>query len=316
MPPVTAPTPAYREITKGLRFPEGPVAMPDGSVLLVEIERQTLTRVAPDGKQTIVAKLPAAARTARRSGRTARPTSATTAASSGRRARPACARSTLAKDYQTRLDRPRRSRHRRGQDALHKGPNHKLNGPNDLVFDAHGGFYFTDLGKVRERDGTAAPSTTPRPTAQQIVEIAFPMITPNGCGLSPDGRTLYVAETQTGRVWAFDSRRPASSTGSAGPRPTAGGCWPASAATSCSIRWPSMRPATSASPRCSTGHHRHLARRQERAAHPDPGRPLLSPTSASAGPDLRTAFVTLSMTGRLIAFDWDGPGAKLNYLNT
>jgi len=27
-----------------------------------------------------------------------------------------------------------------------------LCGPNDIVFDAHGGFYFTDLGKVRERD--------------------------------------------------------------------------------------------------------------------------------------------------------------------
>ncbi len=32
-------------VTDGLRFPEGPVAMPDGSVLVVEIERKTLTRV-------------------------------------------------------------------------------------------------------------------------------------------------------------------------------------------------------------------------------------------------------------------------------
>ena len=34
-----------RVIATGLRFPEGPVAMKDGSVLLVEIERQTVTRV-------------------------------------------------------------------------------------------------------------------------------------------------------------------------------------------------------------------------------------------------------------------------------
>ena len=34
-----------REICRGLLFPEGPVAMEDGSVLLVEIERGTLTRV-------------------------------------------------------------------------------------------------------------------------------------------------------------------------------------------------------------------------------------------------------------------------------
>jgi gluconolactonase len=28
-----------REITSGLKFPEGPIAMPDGSVILVEIAR-------------------------------------------------------------------------------------------------------------------------------------------------------------------------------------------------------------------------------------------------------------------------------------
>ena len=45
----------FREISKGLRFPEGPIAMADGSVLLVEIERQTLSRVKPDGTVEVVA---------------------------------------------------------------------------------------------------------------------------------------------------------------------------------------------------------------------------------------------------------------------
>ena len=44
------------EIASGLRFPEGPVAMPDGSVLLVEIERRTLLRISPDGQKTNVAE--------------------------------------------------------------------------------------------------------------------------------------------------------------------------------------------------------------------------------------------------------------------
>src|SRR3982750_3663129 len=44
-----------RVITTGLRFPEGPVAMKDGSIVLVEIERQTITRVHPDGRTEIVA---------------------------------------------------------------------------------------------------------------------------------------------------------------------------------------------------------------------------------------------------------------------
>src|SRR5919204_473511 len=33
-------TTPHKEITTGLRFPEGPVAMPDGSVILVEIARE------------------------------------------------------------------------------------------------------------------------------------------------------------------------------------------------------------------------------------------------------------------------------------
>ena len=33
---------AFEEMTSGLQFPEGPIAMPDGSVVLVEIGRQRL----------------------------------------------------------------------------------------------------------------------------------------------------------------------------------------------------------------------------------------------------------------------------------
>ncbi len=50
-------TTPHKEITSGLKFPEGPIAMPDGSVILVEIARQTLTRVTPDGKQHVIANL-------------------------------------------------------------------------------------------------------------------------------------------------------------------------------------------------------------------------------------------------------------------
>src|SRR6202022_4858535 len=49
--------PAFKQIASGLRFPEGPVAMADGSVVLVEIERRTLSRVTPDGKVHVIAKL-------------------------------------------------------------------------------------------------------------------------------------------------------------------------------------------------------------------------------------------------------------------
>src|SRR3546814_2920883 len=45
------------ELATGLQFPEGPIAMDDGSIVLVEIARGTLTRVSPDGSVTVVAEL-------------------------------------------------------------------------------------------------------------------------------------------------------------------------------------------------------------------------------------------------------------------
>jgi sugar lactone lactonase YvrE len=50
-------TPVVTRIASGLRCPEGPVAMPDGTVLLVENARQTLSRVTPDGRAHVIATL-------------------------------------------------------------------------------------------------------------------------------------------------------------------------------------------------------------------------------------------------------------------
>jgi gluconolactonase len=48
--------PDLKEITTGLRFPEGPVCLSDGSVLVVEIAAGRLTKVAPGGAKTVVAE--------------------------------------------------------------------------------------------------------------------------------------------------------------------------------------------------------------------------------------------------------------------
>ncbi|BAR54755.1 putative glconolactonase [Bradyrhizobium diazoefficiens] len=71
-----------RVLATDLEFPEGPVVMPDGSVVLVEIRGQRLTRVHPDGRKEIVAKVPGGPNGAAL-GPTARSTSATMAASPG-----------------------------------------------------------------------------------------------------------------------------------------------------------------------------------------------------------------------------------------
>ena len=43
-------------VTDGLGFPEGPVAMADGSVILTDIKNAELVRVTPDGKKSVVAE--------------------------------------------------------------------------------------------------------------------------------------------------------------------------------------------------------------------------------------------------------------------
>jgi len=78
-----------------------------------------------------------------------------------------------------------------------------LRAPNDLVFDAHGGFWFTDHGI---RDGAARTSDLTsiyyaKADGSHISEQVHPVEGPNGIGLSPDGTTVYWAETTTGRVF-------------------------------------------------------------------------------------------------------------------
>ena len=43
------------EIARGLRFPEGPIAMPDGTFYVVEIEKGCLSKIEPGGRTVVVA---------------------------------------------------------------------------------------------------------------------------------------------------------------------------------------------------------------------------------------------------------------------
>src|SRR5262249_31401043 len=85
---------------------------------------------------------------------------------------------------------------------------HMLRGPNDIVFDREGGFYFTDHGKRRPRDVDLGALHYAKTDGSLIRELVQPMIMPNGVGLSPDEKTVYVAETRTGHLWAFDVEAP------------------------------------------------------------------------------------------------------------
>ena len=78
-----------------------------------------------------------------------------------------------------------------------------LRAPNDLVFDAHGGFWFTDHGVRLERSSDRTGLHYAKADGSSCVEVVFPMDGPNGIGLSPDGSMLYAAETHTGRVFQW-----------------------------------------------------------------------------------------------------------------
>ena len=83
-----------------------------------------------------------------------------------------------------------------------------MKGPNDLVFDRQGGLWFTDLGKRRARDMDVGAVYYMKPGATEVTEQVFGMLPANGIGLSPDENTVYVAETPTARLWAFDLSAP------------------------------------------------------------------------------------------------------------
>jgi gluconolactonase len=197
-----------RVIANDLWFPEGPVWVGDGSLLVVEIRRKTLTRVFGDGRKAIVANLGGGP-----NGAALGPDGYCYVANNGRfaftqRADGYWATAGAPDDYVT--GRIERVDIETGKfEVLYdKIGDRNICGPNDIVFDAHGGFYFTDPGKTRQRDLDRGSVCYAKADGSSICEIIFPIHKPNGVGLSPDGKTLYVAETETARLWAWDLKGP------------------------------------------------------------------------------------------------------------
>jgi gluconolactonase len=191
----------------------------------------------------------------------------------------------------------------------------KLNGPNDIVFDATGGFWFTDLGKTREHDSDRGAVYYARPDGSSIQQMIFPLERPNGCGLSPDEKTLYVVETPTARVWAFELSGPGQIKDAHGPyrgekgRVVAGlGGYQMFDSLAIDAEG-NVCVATLISGAVSTITPK--GELLEQVKFPD----MMVTNVCFGGPDLRTAFVTLSGTGKLVAAPWKRAGLKLNFLN-
>lgn len=301
----------HHVLAEGLRFPEGPIAMPDGSVILVEIARGTLSRVTTEGT-VVIADLGGGPNGAAigpdgrcyvcnnggfpwvRRGEKLYPGDGDEGYSGGRIEVVDC-QTGAAEVLYTHCD---------GQ---------PLRGPNDIVFDREGGFWFTDHGKTRARERDRTGVFYAAADGSSIREAIFPMEGPNGIGLSPDEDYLYVAETPTGRLWAFELAAPGQLKGERRDRPDGGLLLPGRPGYSL---YDSLAVDADGNICVATivdGGITIVSPRGKPARHvPMPDR--LTTNICFGGENLQTAFVTLSSTGKLVSLPWETPGLPLNFL--
>jgi gluconolactonase len=299
------------EIVSGLKFPEGPVAMPDGSVLVVEIMRGTLSRVTLNGGITVVAETGGGP-----NGAAVGPDGAVYICNNGGFEWHEIAGFTVPGNQPASYRGGSIQRVDLGSGRVEtlyaECDGRPLRGPNDLVFDASGGFWFTDHGKIRERDRDWGGLYYARPDGSLIREVVFPLDSPNGVGLSPDGTRIYVAETFTGRVWQWDVVRPGEV---AEGMPLAPGGGTLLAGLPGYQLLDSLAVDADGNVCVATlvnGGITVLSTFGEVLEHVATGDPLTT-NICFGGRDGRTAFITCSGTGRLVAVEWPRPGLKLMF---
>lgn len=300
-------------IADGLRFPEAPVVMDDGSIIVVEIAEGRITRVRPGGRKQVIAT----------------PGGGPNGLAIGPDGKLYCCNNggfEYAEEGGILAPRGIANDYSGGRiecidigtgavEVLYKSGDHgvTLRGPNDIVFDAHGGFWFTDHGKVdyAKRCHDIVGVFYAKADGSFIEEVIFPSNNPNGIGLSPDGTMLYVAETYTCRLMAFRITAPGKVAADAGPggpgipvyRPAgykffdslgmeAGGNICVATIGECGISVVSPD-----------------GQLVEFVATDD----VFTTNIAFGGDDMRDAYLTLSGTGRLVKTRWNRPGLKLQY---
>ncbi|ETR78801.1 glconolactonase [Afipia sp. P52-10] len=307
--------PNYRVIASDLEFPEGPVVMPDGSVILVEIMGQRLTRIYPDGRKETVAQVPGGP-----NGAALGPDGKMYVTNNG-----GFGWTNVRGTWMPGAPKPgdylggkiQRVDIQSGkvETVYDRCGEHTLKGPNDIVFDRQGGFWFTDLGKRYARTSDVGAIHYCKPNDGGIVEAVFSMERPNGIGLSPDETTVYAVETPTCRAWAFTlsapgeikppENSPRNNKGtviaglggyqmfdSLGMEASGNLCVATLVTGAISV----IAPDGKLVEQVETGDH-------------------MTTNIAFGGPELKTAYITLSGKGELVAMDWPRPGLPLNFLN-
>lgn len=288
-------------LAEGLSFPEGPVACADGSVLVTEIEAARVTRVGPGGEVDVVAACGGGP-----NGAAIGPDGGLYVCNNGGR----FADGNWKGGWVERVDLATGS-----VDVLytHDGER-RLSGPNDIVFDGTGAFWFTDTGKFQGRQRDIGSLYYATIDGSRLEEAVFPAESPNGIGISPEGGTLYYAETVTARLRA---RRitgpgvlaPLEGHGIESVLCTMPGlCGFDSLAVDASgtvcIATLVSGGITAIAPDGATVTRYVLPPELE-----DP----MTTNLCFGGPGLSTAFITLGTTGRLVSCPWPNPGLELAF---
>jgi len=297
------------QVAAGLQFPEGPIAMADGSVVLVEIRRRTLTRVTPDGRRETIAELGGGP-----NGAAIGPDGAVYVCNNG-----GAWEWTPGDDTHLPAGPPpvyrggsiQRVDLRTGKfSTLYDSCDGKpLNSPNDLVFDSTGGFWFTCLGFNDGEHRHLGGVYYARPDGSKIIRWRAEQISPNGIGLSPDERKLYMAECMMGRLYEFDLPSPGVMAPQTSMAPGRVVCqlpgyqWLDSLAVEQSGRicvgtlWNGGITVFEPS-----GEYEHI-----------PVPDIVTTNICFGGADMRDAWITLASTGRLFKARWPRPGLKLPF---
>lgn len=298
-------------LTSGLEFPEGPVMYKDNSVLVVEIKGRSITQIFSDGKKTMLIEINGAPNGAAFGpdgalyicnngdgflwgdpGGFTQPVGGSDGYSGGR-----IERIDLETGEVTELYR--------------QVDGNPLLMPNDIVFDKQGGFYFTDHGMREARAFRSGGVYYGKIDGSYVCELVFPIVTANGVGLSPDEKTLYVAETETGRLWYYEILEP----GVLAPIDMASPGKQLLAQIEGFKRYDSLAVEANGNicvagltPGCITVISPD-GKQVEVIEMPDP----FSTNLCFGGDDMKDAYLTMSGTGKLIKMRWPRAGLKLNF---
>jgi len=297
------------EICEGLEFPEGPIAMADGSVILTEIKGRRLTRVKPDGTKELVVETGGGP-----NGAAIGPDGAIWITNNGGSFEwldqggltiPGPTPASHTGGYIQRFDLKSGTL----ETVYDSCGGKRLVGPNDIVFDRQGGFWFSDHGCSTPDGRKNGAVHYAKTDGSHISHQRGHLISPNGIGLSPDEKTVYVADTMLGRLWGFDLAEP----GVLGPPD---GFAPGRVI--CNLPGYQLLDSlaveaggkvcvatiinggiTAFDPNGTTEHY--------------PVPDLVVTNICFGGPDMTTAWITASSTGKLYRAKWPRPGLKLNF---